>query len=117
MTAAVFAVLLFYASMHRMAGLPWFPIGERWNALVQGMLLIPVLVCGFGFYTGGVRSLFRGAPNMDSLIAVGSLAALGYGVAALFRMKTPTIAMVNGAAAGAEHDSRQAAAPAIVNKM
>ncbi len=79
-TAAVFAVLLFYASMHRMAGLPWFPIGERWNALVQGMLLIPVLVCGFGFYTGGVRSLFRGAPNMDSLIACGTGAAIIYSV-------------------------------------
>ena len=55
-------------------------------ALVQFMLTLPVVIINRAYYIRGIKSLIKGAPNMDSLIAVGSLASLGYGVAALFRM-------------------------------
>ncbi len=80
LTAVVFATLLFYAAMHGMFHLPWFPIDERRTALVQAVLLIPIVAAGFRFYTSGFRSLFRGEPNMDSLIACGTGAAIVYSV-------------------------------------
>ncbi|MBQ8004008.1 MAG: heavy metal translocating P-type ATPase, partial [Oscillospiraceae bacterium] len=42
--------------------------------------VIPVIICGFRFYTSGFKSLFRGSPNMDTLIAVGTVAALSYSI-------------------------------------
>lgn len=50
------------------------------HALVQLLLTLPIVVCGFHFYTKGFPSLFRGHPNMDSLIAIGTSSALGYSV-------------------------------------
>jgi len=76
--AAVFAVLLTYVAMHGMLGLPFFDLAPRWNALLQGILLLPVVIAGFRFYTDGFRALFRAAPNMDSLIASGTGAAIVY---------------------------------------
>jgi len=76
--AAAFAALLTYVAMHTMLGLPFFDLAPRWNALLQGILLLPVAVAGFRFYTDGFRALFRGAPNMDSLIASGTGAAIVY---------------------------------------
>ncbi len=76
--AAVFAALLSYVAMHGMLGLPFFDLAPRWNALLQGILLLPVVIAGFRFYTDGFRALFRAAPNMDSLIASGTGAAIVY---------------------------------------
>ena len=67
LTALVFGVLLCYAAMHSIAGLPYVPISDRANAWVQIILLIPVLISGRRFYVSGFRSLLRLAPNMDSL--------------------------------------------------
>ena len=78
LTALVFGVLLCYAAMHSMAGLPYFPIGDRANAWVQIVLLIPVLISGRRFYVSGFRSLLRRAPNMDSLIALCTGASVAY---------------------------------------
>lgn len=78
LTALVFGVLLCYAAMHSMAGLPYFPIGDRANAWVQIVLLIPVLISGRRFYVSGFRSLLRLAPNMDSLIALCTGASVAY---------------------------------------
>ena len=78
LTALVFSVLLCYAAMHSMAGLPYFPIGDRANAWVQIVLLIPVLISGRRFYVSGFRSLLRLAPNMDSLIALCTGASVAY---------------------------------------
>ena len=86
-----FMIPLMYVSMGHMFGwpLPAFIWGIE-NAvsfgLLQFLLTIPVVFVNRKFYISGFRALFRGHPNMDSLIAIGSGAALAYGVFALFRI-------------------------------
>ena len=86
-----FTIPLFYISMGHMFGwpLPGFLLGER-NimafGLTQLLLLAPVVFVNFKFFRVGFKTLFRGAPNMDSLIALGSTAATVYGVYALYRI-------------------------------
>lgn len=53
-------------------------------ALLQLVLVVPVLLLNFQYFTNGFRMLFRKNPNMDSLIALGSTAALVYGFFAMF---------------------------------
>jgi Cu+-exporting ATPase len=48
--------------------------------------VIPAMIAGYRFYTSGFSRLFKGAPNMDSLIAVGTLAAFLYGIYAVIRI-------------------------------
>ena len=78
-------IILMYFSMGHMIGLPLphFLHGTQ-NAvrlaLVQLILTLPVVLVNYSYYTRGIRALFHGAPNMDTLIAVGSGAALIYGV-------------------------------------
>jgi heavy metal translocating P-type ATPase len=55
-------------------------------AAVQLLLTVPVMIINRKFYTNGLRALFHGAPNMDSLIAVGSGAAVVYGLFAMVRI-------------------------------
>ncbi len=87
----LFTVPLFYISMGHMAGLPLPAIflGTE-NALTfaftQFLLTIPVIFVNFHFYRIGFRTLFSGAPNMDSLIAIGSGAAAVSGVYAIYRI-------------------------------
>ncbi len=87
----VFAVPLFYISSGRMMGwqLPSFFLGTE-NAMVFALTLfiltVPVVFINFKFFRVGFRSLAHGAPNMDSLIGIGSGAALVYGVYALYKM-------------------------------
>jgi Cu+-exporting ATPase len=47
-------------------------------AVAQLLLTVPIVICGFHFYVNGFPALFRGHPNMDSLIAIGTTAAIGY---------------------------------------
>ncbi len=54
--------------------------------LIQVLFLIPIVVLNRKYFIKGFPSLFRGSPNMDSLIAMGSSAAIIYGVFAIFRM-------------------------------
>ncbi len=77
-TALVFAILLFYAAMHNMFGLPYFSISSRANAWIQLFLTIPIIAAGMRFYTSGFKTLFRLTPNMDSLIALCTSAAVVY---------------------------------------
>ena len=85
--SAIFTIPLFYISMGPMIGLP-VPsiIDPDMNALnfsvIQFILTIPVVLLGWSYYTGGFKALFRGHPNMDSLIALGTSAAFVYSVAA-----------------------------------
>ena len=87
----VFMVPLFYISMGHMLGwpLPSMLIGTE-NAMVYALtlflLLIPVLFVNFKFFRVGFKALINRAPNMDSLIALGSGAATVYGVYALYGM-------------------------------
>lgn len=77
-TALVFAVLLFYAAMHHDFGLPYPRILHENNDWVQLILTIPILIAGRRFYISGFKTLFRLSPNMDSLIALCTSAAVAY---------------------------------------
>ena len=87
----VFTVPLFYISMGDMFGwpLPGVLTGME-NMMVYGLtlfvLLVPVIFINFKFFRAGFRALANRAPNMDSLIALGSGAATVYGAYALFNM-------------------------------
>jgi len=89
--SALFTVPLFYISMGHMMNwpMPSFFLGME-NALVfaftQFLLLLPVLVINSKYFKVGFRSLFKGAPNMDSLIAIGSGAATVYGIYAIYKI-------------------------------
>lgn len=87
----VFTIPLFYLSMGHMFGwpLPGVFLGDQ-NimvfALTQFLLLIPVIFVNCKYFSGGFKSLIHGAPNMDTLIALGSAASTGYGVYILYAL-------------------------------
>ncbi len=75
---AVFAIPLFYISMGPMMGLPFFfDMMERplLYASLQLLLALPIMAACYRIFTGGFASLFRGNPNMDSLVAMGTAAS------------------------------------------
>lgn len=87
----VFTVPLFYISMGDMFGWPLPSVLTGMEnmmvyALVLFMLLVPVIFINFKFFRVGFRALVNRAPNMDSLIALGSGAATVYGIYSLFNM-------------------------------
>lgn len=70
-----------------MIGLPHFldPMEDaRVFGVVQLLLCLPVIVAGYQFYTVGFSSLFRGRPNMDSLIAIGTTASFLYSLYSIY---------------------------------
>ncbi len=86
-----FMLPLFYLSMGHMMGLPVPSIFHGLEnafllAFTQFLLTIPILIINQKYFRVGYTSLFRGGPNMDTLIAVGSTAAVVYGVAALYQI-------------------------------
>ena len=87
----VFLIPLFYISMGHMMGapLPGFLTGMD-NALAfaftQLLLILPIMYLNDKYYKVGFKTLLRGAPNMDSLIAVGSMAAVAYGVFSIYQI-------------------------------
>ena len=89
--SVILLVPLMYVAMGHMMGLPVpdFLVGTEnamISALVQLLLTIPVLFINRHFYQNGLKSLVHFAPNMDSLVAIGSGASLVYGLFAMFRM-------------------------------
>ncbi len=89
--SAVFLLTLMCFTMGHMVGLPvpaWYHGTENAlvAALLQFMLTLPVVYLNRNYYFNGIKTLIHRAPNMDSLIAVGSGAALVYGIIALVRM-------------------------------
>ncbi len=91
MASIGFLIPLFYISMGQMLGLPqlpWFslPQGAMVFALTQLLLTLVIVALNAGYFTRGLRALLHGAPNMDTLVCIGSGAALVYGVAVLYRM-------------------------------
>ena len=87
----VFAVPLLTVSMGHMVGMPLPDLIEPHHnpmnfALAQLLLTVPVIVIGWKFFWDGFRNLFRLSPNMDSLIALGSTAALVYGFYAMYKI-------------------------------
>ncbi len=89
--AACFSIPLFYLSMGPMVGLP-VPnfLAPKTAPLLYGLTQMFLALCamcvGWKFYTVGYSSLFRGSPNMDSLIAVGTTASFGYSIYSLIRI-------------------------------
>jgi len=89
--AIVFTIPILYSAMGMMLSWPipsWlapmqYPLRF---ALLQLGLLIPVVIAGFRFYKVGYPALFRGSPNMDSLIALGTTAAILYSLFSLFQI-------------------------------
>ena len=87
----LFMIPLMYVSMGHMVGLPLpaFLSGHK-NAvsfaLTQFLLSLPVLYVNRKYFSKGFQTLLHKAPNMDSLIAIGSGAAMVYGVFALYRI-------------------------------
>ena len=89
-SAAVLIVLMYFTMGH-MVGLPapgWYHGTQNAvvAALLQFFLTLPIIYWNRTYFSKGFKALFHRAPNMDSLIATGSAAALIHGVAVLFRM-------------------------------
>ncbi len=87
----LFLVPLMYISMGHMAGLPlpgWLhgSGNEITFAMTQLLLTLPVAMVNFSFFRNGLKALWKKHPNMDSLIAIGSGAAIVYGVFAIYRI-------------------------------
>ena len=84
----IFLIPLLYVSMGHMLGLP-YPIYLHntefsfYFAFIQFWLMMPIIYNNRSYFSKGFKSLFRGSPNMDSLVAIGSGAAILYGIYAL----------------------------------
>ena len=87
----VLLIPLMYVAMGSMMGLPVPGIltgmeNAMISALTQLILTVPILVLNRKFYKVGLKALVKRAPNMDSLVAIGSGASLVYGLFAMYRM-------------------------------
>ena len=107
LVAVGFSIPLFYIAMGPMVPSPigpW-PVPDFINpmtnslnyALIQLVLVIPVMIAGNKFYTNGFKALINKSPNMDSLVAIGTLAAFLYSLYTTFQMATSNMV------AGHEH--------------
>ena len=89
--SAGFLLVLMYFTMGHMVGFPlpgWYEGTQNAvvAALLQLFLTLPIVYLNRAYYIKGIKSLVNGAPNMDSLIAVGSGSALVYGIITMFLM-------------------------------
>jgi len=92
--AAVFSLPLLYIAMVPMIKFVQLPFPKALNpmnfsliyGLVELLLVLPVIGVGYKFYTVGFKALIRRSPNMDSLIAIGTTAAMIYSVYNLFQI-------------------------------
>ncbi len=86
--SVVFLILLLYVAMGSMIGLPLPSFISGMDhilafAFTQIILLIPIVVLNFNYFSSGYSKLFRGSPNMDTLVAVGATASILYGFFAI----------------------------------
>ena len=87
----IFLVPLFYISMGHMLGAPIPNIFHGTEnaltfAFTQFLLALPIVLINKHYFINGFRNLIKGSPNMDTLIAMGSGAALVYGIVAIYRI-------------------------------
>lgn len=87
----VFFIPVMYLSMGSMAGLPQFSFFKHYEgsfnyAFTLFLLTIPVLIVNRKFFINGFKALINKAPNMDSLVAIGSSAAVVYGIFAIYKI-------------------------------
>ncbi|MGL5346598.1 MAG: heavy metal translocating P-type ATPase [Peptostreptococcaceae bacterium] len=98
LVAIGFSIPLFYIAMGPMISKPFGPwpvpmvidpIHNAFNyALIQLILVIPVMTAGYKFYINGFKALFAKSPNMDSLVAIGTLAAFLYSLYTTYKLGT-----------------------------
>lgn len=89
--SVVFTVPVLYMAMGHMIGLPLpdsiMPMmNPKAFSLIQLILTLPVVIAGYRFYTVGFKALLHRSPNMDSLIALGTSAAILYGTFAVIQI-------------------------------
>lgn len=92
--SAIFCIPLVYIAMAPMITWWNFPtlhiFDHEYNALnfaiIQALLTIPIIIMGYKFFTVGYKSIWKRSPNMDSLIAVGTTAALLYSFYSMYRI-------------------------------
>ena len=87
----LFLIPLMYVAMGSMIGLPVPAVftgmeNTLVSALTQLILTVPILVLNRKFYKTGLKALVKRAPNMDSLVAIGSGASLVYGLFAMYKL-------------------------------
>ncbi len=86
----IFLIPTVFISMHSMFGISIEIFDGRENAVTftfaQFLLILPIMYLNRKFYINGFRNLFHGAPNMDTLVGLGSMAAAIFGAFALFRI-------------------------------
>jgi Cu+-exporting ATPase len=98
--SAVFAVPLLYIAMGHLVGAP-LPgiidpaINPAAFAIIQLVLTLPVVIVNRSIYAVGYKTLFRGHPNMDSLIAIGTSAAFLYGIFATIMILLGEVSFAN----------------------
>lgn len=98
--SAVFSVPLLYIAMGHLLGAP-LPsvIDPAFNpaafAIIQLVLTLPVVIVNRSIYAVGYKTLFRGHPNMDSLIAIGTGAAFLYGIFATIMILWGEVSFAN----------------------
>ena len=90
--SVVFTVPLLIITMGHMLGMPLpHVIDSMMNPLnfatAQLILTAPVMIVGYQFYHIGIKNLFKLSPNMDSLIAIGTLAAFVYGIFGIYKIQ------------------------------
>lgn len=89
--STIFTLPLLYISMGSMMGLPLPAFLEAAShpltfTLVQLALTLPVMAIGWHFYRTGFKTLYKGHPNMDSLVAVATTAAFLYSLASTYHV-------------------------------
>ncbi|EYE87649.1 ActP protein [Fervidicella metallireducens AeB] len=89
--SAIFTIPLLIIAMGHMFGMPLPEIIDHSKnpinfAIAQLVLVIPSLIAGRKFYIVGFKTMIKGSPNMDSLIAIGTSAAVIYGLFALYQI-------------------------------
>ncbi len=87
----IFFIPVMYLSMGSMAGLPQFSFFKHYEgsfnyAFTLFLITIPVLIVNRKYFINGFKALFNKAPNMDSLVALGSSAAVIYGIFAIYKI-------------------------------
>ncbi|EDT75523.1 heavy metal translocating P-type ATPase [Clostridium butyricum] len=90
--SACFSIPLLIITMGHMIGMPLPNIIDPMNnslnfAIIQVVLTLPVMIIGYKFYKVGLKNLFKLSPNMDSLIAISTLAAFIYGIFGIYKIK------------------------------
>ncbi|MCL2567658.1 MAG: heavy metal translocating P-type ATPase [Alphaproteobacteria bacterium] len=101
--AAIFAILLLYIAMIPMLNIAWLPLPKILEpmqnpllfAIINLLLVLPIMAAGYQFYTVGFKSLWQLNPNMDSLVAIGTSSAFIYSIYNTWQISQGNIAAVH----------------------